>query len=84
MKSDPYVQRKVAAELNVSLSDCVFVGDSVTDVLAANAVDLPSVGYANKHGKSTALANAGAGIVISSLEPLYVAVAGRGRTWGLA
>lgn len=46
------------------------VGDSTTDIEAARSVPMASIGYANKPGKATALAEAGADTVITTMAEL--------------
>lgn len=50
------------------------VGDSVTDVEAARAVPMDSIGYANKPRKAESLANSGATAVIGSMAELASAL----------
>ncbi|MFJ9517827.1 HAD family hydrolase [Kitasatospora sp. NPDC101801] len=49
---------------------CVFIGDAVRDVEAANAAGIRSIGYANKPGKAEALAAAGAAVVVGSMREI--------------
>lgn len=46
------------------------VGDSTTDIDAARAVPIAAIGYANKPGKHTALAEAGADATITTMAEL--------------
>lgn len=46
---------------------CIFIGDAVRDVEAGDAAGVATIGYANKPGKDTALASAGAVVVVSSM-----------------
>ncbi len=45
-----------------------FVGDSLTDVKAAQAAQVPCIGYANKPHKAQVLADAGADALILSMH----------------
>lgn len=55
-------------------TNCVFVGDAVRDVEAGTAAGVPTIGYANKPGKHTRLTDAGAAVVVDSLNELTSAV----------
>jgi phosphoglycolate phosphatase len=50
------------------------VGDSVTDIEAAQATGIGSIGYANKAGKDRAFVKAGATAVIHSMDELAAAL----------
>lgn len=76
MKPHPNSLCVAADGLNLSPHDCLLVGDSVTDVVAAKSVSARSVGYANRVEKVQKLADAGADAVVTTLEPLALAVAG--------
>ena len=56
--------------LNAEPQDCALVGDSITDIVAARAAGVASVGYANKPGKHETLRNAGADSVIEDMRAL--------------
>lgn len=58
------------AAAGVGPTNCVFVGDAVRDVEAGTAAGVSTIGYANKPGKRTRLAEAGAAIVVGSLSEL--------------
>ena len=70
MKPNPYLLERALSELDVTASDAVFVGDSVTDVEASMAVGVPCIGYANKPGKAGRLTAAGAVAFVASLQEL--------------
>ena len=55
-------------------SDAVFVGDSITDVLAGNAVDVPTIGYAKHADRAQGLADADAAIVTDSMSTIAAAL----------
>lgn len=55
-------------------SDAVFVGDSITDVLAGNAVDIPTVGYAKRPERAQGLADADAALVTDSMATIAAAL----------
>ncbi|MEV5510462.1 HAD family hydrolase [Streptomyces orinoci] len=70
MKPNPFPLLQALAHLGWEAAEAVMVGDSVTDVQAANSVGMPCVGLANKPGKRVALAEAGAAAVIDSMGEL--------------
>ncbi|MFD9564790.1 HAD family hydrolase [Streptomyces sp. NPDC059994] len=70
MKPSPYSLYLAADRLNVAPGSCALVGDSVSDVEAANAAAARSIGYANRPGKALALAEAGANAVIDDMATL--------------
>ncbi|MFI6056712.1 HAD family hydrolase [Streptomyces sp. NPDC051286] len=54
----------------VAPQDAVLIGDSVTDIQAAQAAGAMSIGYANKPGKAERLHRAGATAVIEDMADL--------------
>jgi phosphoglycolate phosphatase-like HAD superfamily hydrolase len=75
MKPNPHVLRKALNALRVATSESVFLGDSVSDASAAQAANVPFIGYANKPGKRAALEASGADAVIDSLTDVTRVVA---------
>ncbi|MFJ5043458.1 HAD family hydrolase [Streptomyces sp. NPDC088719] len=67
MKPAPDSLLRAAGELAMPLRDCTLIGDSVTDVEAARVAGGRSVGFANKAGKESALATAGADAVVTTM-----------------
>ncbi|MFE1369636.1 HAD family hydrolase [Streptomyces anulatus] len=74
MKPAPNSLVRASDELAVSLQDCTLIGDSVTDVEAAKASGVRSIGFANKPGKSIALRDAGADTIVTSMVTLATAL----------
>jgi phosphoglycolate phosphatase len=70
MKPNRYLLEAALFDLDVSASDAIFVGDSVTDVEASIAAGMPCIGYANKPGKANRLAAAGAVEIIDSMTAI--------------
>ncbi|MFD9895244.1 HAD family hydrolase [Amycolatopsis sp. NPDC059027] len=66
----PYLLRQAITTLDAAPGDCVFVGDSVTDIQAAHAAGVPALGYANKPGKHAKFAAAGADAITETLAGL--------------
>ncbi|MFD5516614.1 HAD family hydrolase [Streptomyces sp. NPDC127066] len=74
MKPSPYLLLVSASRLGVAPEHCTLVGDSVSDIEAAIAAETRSVGYANRAGKELSLAEAGADVVIGSMDDLAEAL----------
>ncbi|MFF1606172.1 HAD family hydrolase [Amycolatopsis sp. NPDC058278] len=58
LKPSPYLLYRGAAELGVTPDKCAFIGDSITDIDAARAAGVQSIGFANKRGKRAKFAAA--------------------------
>lgn len=65
-KPDPTSAREVAALLGVEPRDCLYVGDTPTDMATANAAGMPSVGACWGFRDAEELRNAGAGALASN------------------
>jgi beta-phosphoglucomutase-like phosphatase (HAD superfamily) len=74
MKPSPYRVRIAVNVLQAETEDCVFIGDTVTDVLAGLLGGVAVIGYANKPGKTEALHNAGARAVTTDLAEITTAL----------
>lgn len=72
LKPSPYLIQQAITGLSAPPAECVLIGDSTTDVQTAALAGTASIGYANKPGKHTALAEAGATAVIRSLADLVL------------
>lgn len=75
MKPSPHLINQAIHHLNASPADCVLVGDSVTDIQAAQAAGTGVIGYASRPGKLDTLAAADA--VITSLADLVLPLRAR-------
>ena len=73
MKPHPALLLRAIRALGGRSEATVLIGDSATDLEAAQAAGIPSVGYANKAGKAERLA--GAGAVFTSMTELAATVA---------
>lgn len=51
LKPNPHLLLRAMATLDVAPADCAFIGDSISDIDAAHAAGVRSIGYANKPGK---------------------------------
>lgn len=74
MKPSPYRVRQAVQILQATPAECVLVGDSVSDIVAAHAADVRVIGYANKPGKNERLAQAGADAIVTRLANLVDAL----------
>jgi beta-phosphoglucomutase-like phosphatase (HAD superfamily) len=72
LKPDPHLIEQAMAGLGASPEECVLIGDSTTDMQAANRAGTDSIGYANRPGKHDSLTAAGATAVVSSLADLVL------------
>ncbi len=70
LKPSPYLVHQAIAALDVAPSESVFLGDSTTDIEAAQAAGVRSIGYANKPGKYRKLTVAGADAITDALTGL--------------
>ncbi len=67
MKPHPWTIERALAQLGVQPSNCVLIGDAVTDLHVAAAADVPAIGYANRPPKVAPLEEAGALAVVTSM-----------------
>ncbi|MFP8884423.1 HAD family hydrolase [Streptomyces mangrovi] len=74
MKPAPDMLRLALERQGTSAAEAVMVGDSVTDIQAAQAAGTRSIGYANKPGKADALRDAGADAIIKDMAELSITV----------
>jgi phosphoglycolate phosphatase len=77
LKPNPHLVEKALAALTAEPTACAFVGDSTTDIEAARLVGVPSIGYANRPGKHSLLADAEADTIINSLADLVLVLRAR-------
>jgi HAD superfamily hydrolase (TIGR01509 family) len=75
LKPSPYLVTKAIRALGAEPESCALVGDSPSDIVAAQHAGISSVGYANKPGKRERLTDAGADIVIDDMQALAHAAA---------
>ncbi|GIL29911.1 HAD family hydrolase [Actinocatenispora comari] len=74
MKPDPWPLQEAARRHHVPNAECVLIGDSITDIEAAQAAGAASIGYANKPGKADRLTNAGATTTVTDMYQLAEAL----------
>jgi HAD superfamily hydrolase (TIGR01509 family) len=74
MKPSPYRVREAVSSLDANPAECVFVGDSPSDVLAGRLAGVAVIGYASKPGKSDALTQARADAMTTELAEITTAL----------
>jgi HAD superfamily hydrolase (TIGR01549 family) len=77
LKPSPHLIAEAMTGLGAPGGECVIVGDSTTDMEAADLAGIDSIGYANKPGKTDTLAQAGATAVVTSLAELVLPLRAR-------
>ncbi len=77
MKPNPKCILTALTGLGLRAEECVLVGDSLADIIAGQRVDVPVIGLANRPGKATAFAKAGAIAVVTELGPIVKALVAR-------
>lgn len=70
LKPSPHLVISTLRALNRVSDACVFLGDSVSDIIAAQRAGVRSIGYANAHRKRQALSDAGAHVIIDDMATL--------------
>lgn len=76
LKPHPHLLQLALAEAQVEPHHAVFVGDSVTDILAAKAASVVSIGFRPYHHNMNDLVRAGANATVDSLHQLAAALLG--------
>lgn len=74
LKPAPYLLRRALDALGETPGRALIVGDSASDVEAAEAAGMLAVGYANRASKRQILTDAGAAAVVDDLEHLVAAL----------
>lgn len=81
MKPDPDPIRRALALLAPygieTATDCVLVGDSVTDIEVGRRTGIPTIGYA-RSGRRPALDQAGADVIVDEHTPIIAALTNQG------
>ncbi|MFI5756557.1 HAD family hydrolase [Streptomyces sp. NPDC051569] len=70
MKPNPRLLLDALSAASTAPASCVFVGDAARDVQAGRAVEVATIGYANKPGKEAKLVAAGAVAVTDSMDAI--------------
>ncbi|MER7246193.1 HAD-IA family hydrolase [Kribbella sp. NPDC000426] len=74
MKPSPHLIENATRALGVRAAVCVFIGDQTSDMEAGRTAGARTIGYANKPGKSDALAVAGAEAVVATMSEVAAAI----------
>jgi HAD superfamily hydrolase (TIGR01509 family) len=77
LKPNPHLIQQAITGFSAPPDECVLIGDSTTDMQAAALAGTASIGYANRSGKATSLATAGATAIVSSLAEVVLAIRAR-------
>ena len=77
LKPSPYLINEAVRGLDANPAATTLVGDSFTDIEAAHAAGVASVGYANKPGKRERMTQLRAGAVITSMADLALSLRAR-------
>ncbi|WP_439662594.1 HAD family hydrolase [Lentzea sp. HUAS TT2] len=72
LKPHPFLIDRAKTGLHEAARSCTLIGDSVTDIQAARAAGVSSIGYANKPGKTEALLNEFPDVVITDVTSVYL------------
>ncbi|WP_280507050.1 HAD family hydrolase [Nocardia flavorosea] len=67
LKPSPYLLQEAMGELSADTSECVFIGDSVTDLEAGHAAEVPTIGLANRPEKVQRFAAHSPAAIITSM-----------------
>ena len=70
MKPDPTPVHGALARLGTMPESCVLVGDSVSDVTVSLRTNVHPIGYAKRASRGHELAEAGASIVVASMQTI--------------
>jgi HAD superfamily hydrolase (TIGR01549 family) len=70
LKPDPHCLNRALNAMGTAPPDALMIGDTPTDCLAAREAGVPFLGYARSDPAVTSLRDAGAEVVLPSLEPL--------------
>lgn len=70
LKPHPHLLNEAIRARHAPPAACVLIGDSVTDVQAAQAAGTLSIGYANKPGKLDRLIRAGADAIVTTMAEI--------------
>lgn len=70
MKPDPHLLITACADLSTDPRESVFIGDSVTDIVAGLEAQVITIGFANRATKERALTAAGAFATVRSLAEM--------------
>nr|WP_257004084.1 HAD family hydrolase [Streptomyces sp. SA15] len=72
LKPHPHCLNRALNAMGSAPSTALMIGDTPSDLLAANAAGVPFLGYARNERKEKLLRDAGAEMTVDSLEPLLM------------
>ncbi|MFD7553080.1 HAD family hydrolase [Streptomyces sp. NPDC059835] len=75
MKPNPFPLITAAEQMQVGVTSCTLIGDSLTDIQAAHAAGATVIGYANKPHKTDLFAQAQADIIVEDMHAIAGALA---------
>ncbi|MFG3095360.1 HAD family hydrolase [Streptomyces sp. NPDC048202] len=76
LKPDPYCLQRALAALGAAPGSALMIGDSPSDLVAADRAGVRFLGYAGGEQRAKQLRASGAETVLTSLEPLLLALRG--------
>ncbi|MFD6037182.1 HAD family hydrolase [Streptomyces griseoincarnatus] len=79
LKPHPHCVQRALNAMGAAPSTALMIGDTPSDFLAARAAGVPFLGYARNERKDKVLREAGAKMIVGSLEPVLKAVWESGR-----
>jgi len=79
LKPHPHCLNRALNALGAAPATALMIGDAPSDLVAAQRAGVPFLGYARNAEKEKVLRDAGAEVVVGSLEPVLRAV--RGQAW---
>lgn len=79
LKPHPHCINRALTALGAAPSTALMIGDAPSDLHAARAAGVSFLGYARNERKSKLLRDAGAQVIVSSLQPVLEAVREAGR-----
>ncbi|MFD4563511.1 HAD family hydrolase [Streptomyces sp. NPDC058467] len=77
LKPHPYCLNRALTALGAAPSSALMIGDTPSDLYAAQRAGVPFLGYARNEDKATLLRRAGAEDVVGSLEPVLRVLRGQ-------
>lgn len=79
LKPHPHCVQRALNAMGAAPSTALMIGDTPSDFLAARAAGVPFLGYARNERKTKVLEEAGAEMIVGSLEPVLQAVREAGQ-----
>ncbi|MEU2993730.1 HAD-IA family hydrolase [Streptomyces griseoincarnatus] len=79
LKPHPHCVQRALNAMDAAPSTALMIGDTPSDFLAARAAGVPFLGYARNERKTKVLEEAGAEMIVGSLEPVLQAVREAGQ-----